>query len=58
MKTQNNVSAFYTFRKMREKLRHAFVRGNKEIGGWGPDEPEGQLPLPDSEITLAELLKS
>ena len=27
------------------------------MGGWGPDEPEGQLPLPDAEITIAELLK-
>jgi arylsulfatase A len=36
---------------------HAFVRGNKEMGGWGPDEPEGQLPLPDEAVTLAERLK-
>ena len=24
---------------------HAFVRGNREMGGWGPDHPEGQWPL-------------
>ncbi|MEC9116829.1 MAG: arylsulfatase [Planctomycetota bacterium] len=36
---------------------HAFVRGNKEMGGWGPDEPEGQLPIPDETVTLAERLK-
>lgn len=35
----------------------AYVRGNKEIGGWGPDEPEGQLPLLREEVTIAELLK-
>ena len=36
---------------------HSFIRGNKEVGGWGPDEPEGQWPLPLSSVTLAELLK-
>ncbi len=36
---------------------HAFIRNNREVGGWGPDEPEGQLPLVDEEITLAEILK-
>lgn len=35
---------------------HAVVRNNWEAGGWGPDEPEGQFPLPDSEVTLAEVL--
>ncbi|MBO6576167.1 MAG: arylsulfatase [Rhodothermales bacterium] len=35
----------------------AFVRDNFEVGGWGPDEPEGQLPLADSETTIAELLQ-
>ena len=35
---------------------HAYVRDNYEMGGWGPDEPEGQLPLPTSEVTVAELL--
>lgn len=36
---------------------HAYVRDNKEMGGWGPDEPEGQLPLAAGEITIAEMLK-
>ena len=36
---------------------HAYIRSNREVGGWGPDEPEGQLPLVDEEITIAELLK-
>jgi len=36
---------------------HAFVRGNKEMGGWGPDEPEGQLPIPENTVTLAKYLK-
>ncbi|MEM9801561.1 MAG: arylsulfatase [Planctomycetota bacterium] len=35
---------------------HAVVRANWENGGWGPDEPEGQWPLPASEETLAERL--
>ena len=30
---------------------HAWIRNNKEV------QPEGQPPLPDSEVTLAELLK-
>ena len=36
---------------------HAYVRGNKEVGGWGPDEPEGQLPIPEQTVTLAERLR-
>ncbi|MFT5143586.1 MAG: arylsulfatase A [Rhodothermales bacterium] len=36
---------------------HGYVRDNLELGGWGPDEPEGQLPLKDSEVTIAEMLK-
>ena len=36
---------------------HSYVRGNKEMGGWGPDEPEGQLPLPEDTATLARLLQ-
>lgn len=36
---------------------HAYVRDNKENGGWGPDEPEGQLALADGQVTIAELLK-
>lgn len=37
---------------------HAAIRDNYELGGWGPDEPEGQLPLPDAEVTLAEMLRT
>jgi len=37
---------------------HAFIRDNKELGGWGPDEPEGQWPLATSEVTIAELLSA
>jgi arylsulfatase len=36
---------------------HSFIRGNKEVGGWGPKEPEGQWPLASSELTIAERLK-
>ncbi len=36
---------------------HATVRNNKEVGGWGPDEPEGQHPIPDEDRTIAEVLK-
>ncbi len=36
---------------------HGAIRGNREVGGWGPEEPEGQWPLPAGEVTLAELLK-
>jgi len=37
---------------------HSFIRDNKELGGWGPDEPEGQWPLAAAEITIAELLSA
>ena len=36
---------------------NAVVRNNWENGGWGADEPEGQYPLPEEEITIAEILK-
>jgi len=36
---------------------HAAVRANWENGGWGEDQPEGQWPLPASEITLGERLQ-
>jgi arylsulfatase A-like enzyme len=36
---------------------HAYIRNNKELGGWGPDEPEGQWPLAAEEVTLAEVLQ-
>ncbi len=36
---------------------HSYIRNNKELGGWGPEEPEGQWPLAAEEVTLAELLQ-
>jgi len=36
----------------------AYVRDNWEAGGWGPEQPEGQLPLAADEFTLAELLRA
>ncbi len=36
---------------------HAAIRGNVEQGGFGPNDTEGQSPLPGSETTIAELLK-
>ncbi|MEM9020522.1 MAG: arylsulfatase [Planctomycetota bacterium] len=36
---------------------NAQVRGNKEVGGWGPDEPEGQWPITEQTTTVAELMK-
>jgi len=36
---------------------HAYIRDNKELGGWGPDEPEGQWPLAAEEVTLGEILQ-
>lgn len=36
----------------------AQIRGNKEVGGWGPDEPEGQWPITAETTTVAELMKS
>lgn len=35
---------------------HAAIRGNTERGGAGPNDPEGQTPLPDGETTLADVL--
>lgn len=37
---------------------HGLIRDNKEVGGWGPDEPEGQWPLPAGCTTLASLLRT
>lgn len=34
---------------------HSYVRNNYEIGTW--ESHQGQLPMPDGEITIAELLK-
>jgi arylsulfatase A-like enzyme len=36
---------------------HAVIRGNIEQGGFGPNDPEGQFPLPKSEPTIAEMMK-
>jgi arylsulfatase A-like enzyme len=36
---------------------HAVVRSNREVGGWGPDEPEGQFPLPAGIQTLGGSLQ-
>lgn len=36
---------------------HATIRGNREVGGWGFNDPEGQMPLPAKEYTLAEALQ-
>ena len=36
---------------------HSSIRGNKEVGGWGPEEPEGQWPLAADELTIAERLR-
>ncbi len=36
---------------------HTYIRNNKELGGWGPDEPEGQWPLAAEEVTVAEILQ-
>jgi arylsulfatase len=36
---------------------HALVRDNRENGGWGPDQPEGQLELSASTATVGHLLQ-
>lgn len=36
---------------------HAIVRDNWEAGGWGPDETEGQYPLPVGTYTLGKLFQ-
>ena len=36
---------------------HAIVRNNRELGGWGPDEPEGQFPLPEGTASLSSSLQ-
>lgn len=35
----------------------AAIRGNKEQGGFGANDKEGQFPIPASETTIAEMLK-
>lgn len=39
-----------------KSLHRAPIRNNTEGGGWGPEEPEGQRPLPADEITIPEQL--
>ncbi|MFT5422906.1 MAG: arylsulfatase A [Phycisphaerales bacterium] len=36
---------------------HGYIRGNSEFGGWGPEDPEGQRPIPDQTVTMPEHLK-
>ncbi|MHC4614233.1 MAG: arylsulfatase [Planctomycetota bacterium] len=36
---------------------HALVRDNRENGGWGPDQPEGQLELSAATVTVGHLLQ-
>jgi len=36
---------------------HSYIRGNKELGGFADSSERGQLPLPASEFTIAELVK-
>ena len=37
----------------------SFIRNNGEFGGgWHRDDAEGQMPIPDSELTIAEVLKT
>ena len=36
---------------------HAEIRGNKEQGGFGPTDPEGQQPVQASETLLPEVLR-
>ena len=35
----------------------SLIRNNRELGGWGPDEPEGQFPLPSNTPTISSMLK-
>ncbi|MEQ1822325.1 MAG: arylsulfatase [Fimbriimonadaceae bacterium] len=36
---------------------HSPIRGNKEVGGWGLNDGEGQMSLPAKEFTIAEGMK-
>lgn len=36
---------------------HSPIRGNKEVGGWGLNDGEGQMSLPAAEFTIAEGMK-
>ena len=37
---------------------HAIIRNNRELGGWGQDEPEGQYPLPELTPMLSTSLQN
>lgn len=37
---------------------HAYIRDNREMGGWGPDARKGQLPIPEGTTTLGRLLQA
>jgi|FLOH01.1.fsa_nt_gi arylsulfatase A len=39
-------------------MGHTFVRDNIEIGGWGDDDGEGQLPLPAGTVTVGSLMQA
>ncbi len=36
---------------------HAPIRDNREVGGFGPNEREGQMPLPRGAVTIADVLR-
>lgn len=38
-------------------MGHSVIRNNREVGGWGPGEPEGQYPLPAETPTLSRSLQ-
>lgn len=37
---------------------NAIIRNNRELGGWGAEEPEGQFPLPTGTPTISSMLQS
>jgi arylsulfatase A len=37
---------------------HAAIRGNREVGGWGFSDGEGQMPLASDAATIATMLQS
>lgn len=36
---------------------HAAIRGNREVGGWGFSDGEGQMPLAADAVTIATMLR-
>jgi len=40
-----------------QHMGHTYIRDNHEIGGWGDDDGEGQLPLPAGTATLGSLMQ-